>query len=43
VRRHAGDPYEARSYCYALEKCVKSFVRNGKGAIGVIERAQSLL
>jgi hypothetical protein len=37
VRRHAGGPYEAKSYCYTLEKRVKPFVKNGKGVIGVIE------
>jgi hypothetical protein len=26
---------EAGSYCYTLVKCVKPFVRNGKGVIGV--------
>jgi hypothetical protein len=35
VRRHAGGLYEAGSYWYTLVKCVKSFVRNGKGVIGV--------
>jgi hypothetical protein len=43
VRRHAGGPYEARSYCYTLEKCVKPFVRDGKGVIGLFERPQGLL
>jgi hypothetical protein len=35
VRRHAGGLYDAGSYCYALVKCVKPFVRNGKGVIEV--------
>jgi hypothetical protein len=35
VRRHAGGLYEAGSYCSTLVKCVKLFVRNEKGAIGV--------
>jgi hypothetical protein len=43
VRRHAGGPYKARSYCYTLEKRVKLFVRNEKGVIGVIEYPQGLL
>jgi hypothetical protein len=34
VRRHAGGPYEVRSYCYTFEKRVKPSVRNGKGVIG---------
>jgi hypothetical protein len=33
VRRHAGGMYDAGSYCYTLVKCLKSFVRNGKGVI----------
>jgi hypothetical protein len=33
VRRHAGGLYDAGSYCYALVKRVKPFVRNGKGVI----------
>jgi hypothetical protein len=37
VRRHAGGPYEARSYCNTLEKCVKLFVRDGNDVIGVFE------
>jgi hypothetical protein len=43
VQGHVGSPYEARSYCYTLKKHVKSFVRNGKGVIGVFERPQDLL
>jgi hypothetical protein len=35
MRRHAGDLYDTGSYCYALVKRVKSFVRNGKGVIEV--------
>jgi hypothetical protein len=35
VRRHAGGLYGAGSYCYALVKHVKLFVRNGKGVIEV--------
>jgi hypothetical protein len=37
VRRHAEGPYEARSYCYALGKRVKSFVWDRKGVIRVFE------
>jgi hypothetical protein len=33
VRRHAGGLYGAGSYCYALVKCLKTFVRNRKGVI----------
>jgi hypothetical protein len=33
VRRHAGGLYDARSYCYTLVKCLKPFVRVGKGVI----------
>jgi hypothetical protein len=33
VRRHAGDPYDAGSYCYTLVKCLKPFVRNEKVVI----------
>jgi hypothetical protein len=40
VRRHAGGLYDARSYCYALVKCLKSFVRNGKGVIEADDHAQ---
>jgi hypothetical protein len=35
VRRHAGGLYDAGSYCYALVKRVKPFVRNVKGVIEV--------
>jgi hypothetical protein len=37
VRRHAGCPYEVGSYCYALQKHVKSFVRNEKRVIGLFD------
>jgi hypothetical protein len=40
VRRHAGGLYEARSYYYTLVKCVKPFVRNRKGVIGVNDHTQ---
>jgi hypothetical protein len=40
VRRHAGGLYDARSYCYALVKCLKPFVRNGKGVIEADDHAQ---
>jgi hypothetical protein len=43
VRRHAGGLYDARSYCYALVKCLKPFVRNGKGAIEADDHAQGSL
>jgi hypothetical protein len=33
VRRHAGGLYDTGSYCYALVKCLKPFVKNGKGVI----------
>jgi hypothetical protein len=33
VRRHAGGLYDVGSYCYTLVKCLKPFVRNGKGVI----------
>jgi hypothetical protein len=33
VRRHAGGLYDAGTYCYALVKCLKRFVRDGKGVI----------
>jgi hypothetical protein len=33
VRRHAGGLYDARTYCYALVKCLKPPVRNRKGVI----------
>jgi hypothetical protein len=35
VRRHAGGLYDAGSYSYTLVKCLKPFVRNGKGVIEV--------
>jgi hypothetical protein len=35
VQRHAGGLYGAGSYCYALVKRVKPFVRNGKCVIEV--------
>jgi hypothetical protein len=40
VRGHAGGLYDAGSYCYALGKCLKLFVRNGKGVIEVNDHAQ---
>jgi hypothetical protein len=40
VRRHAGGLYDARSYYYALVKCLKPFVRNGKGVIEADDHAQ---
>jgi hypothetical protein len=40
VRRHAGGLYDAGSYCYTLVKCLKLFVRNGKGVIGADDHAQ---
>jgi hypothetical protein len=33
VRIHAGGLYDAGTYCYTLVKCLKQFVRNGKGVI----------
>jgi hypothetical protein len=33
VRRHAGGLYDVGTYCYTLVKCLKQFVRNGKGVI----------
>jgi hypothetical protein len=33
VRRHAGGLYDAGTYCYTLVKCLKQFVRDGKGVI----------
>jgi hypothetical protein len=33
VRRHAGGLYDAGSYSCTLVKCLKPFVRNGKGVI----------
>jgi hypothetical protein len=40
VRRHAGGLYDAGSYCYTLVKCLKPFVRNGKGVIEANDYAQ---
>jgi hypothetical protein len=40
VRRHAGGLYDAGSYCYTLVKCLKPFVRNGKGVIEADDLAQ---
>jgi hypothetical protein len=40
VRRHAGGLYDSGSYCYTLVKCLKSFVRNGKGVIEADDHAQ---
>jgi hypothetical protein len=40
IRRHAGGLYDARSYSYALVKCLKSFVRNGKGVTEADDHAQ---
>jgi hypothetical protein len=40
VRRHAGGLYDAGSYCYALVKCLKLFVRNGKGVIEANDHTQ---
>jgi hypothetical protein len=40
VRRHAGGMYNAGSYCYTLVKCLKPFVRNGKGVIEANDHAQ---
>jgi hypothetical protein len=40
VRRHAGGLYDAGSYCYTLVKCLKPFVRNGKGVIEADDHAQ---
>jgi hypothetical protein len=40
VRRHAGGLYDAGSYCYTLVKCLKPFVRNGKGVIEANDHAQ---
>jgi hypothetical protein len=33
VRRHAGGLYDAGTYFYTLVKCLRQFVRNGKGVI----------
>jgi hypothetical protein len=40
VRRHAGGLYDAGSYCYALVKCLKPFVRSGKGVIEANDHTQ---
>jgi hypothetical protein len=40
VRRHAGGMYDAGTYCYTLVKCLKRFVRNGKGVIEANDYAQ---
>jgi hypothetical protein len=40
VRRYAGGLYNAGSYCYTLVKCLKPFVRNGKGVIEVDDHAR---
>jgi hypothetical protein len=40
VRRHAGGLYDTRTYCYALVKCLKPFVRNRKGVIEADDHAQ---
>jgi hypothetical protein len=40
VRRHARGLYDAGSYCYTLVKCLKPFVRNGKGVIEADDHAQ---
>jgi hypothetical protein len=40
MQRHAGCPYEAGSYCYALQKCVKPFVRNRKGVIELFDHSR---
>jgi hypothetical protein len=40
VRRHAGGLNDAGSYCYTLVKCLKPFVRNGKGVIEANDHAQ---
>jgi hypothetical protein len=40
VRRHAGGLYDAGSYSYTLVKCLKPFVRNGKGVIEANDYAQ---
>jgi hypothetical protein len=33
VRRHTRGLYDAGSYCYTLVKCLKPFVKKGKGVI----------
>jgi hypothetical protein len=40
VRRHARGLYDAGTYCYALVKCLKPFVRNGKCVIEANDHAQ---
>jgi hypothetical protein len=40
IRRHAGGLYDAGRYCYTLVKCLKPFVRNGKGVIKADDHAQ---
>jgi hypothetical protein len=40
VRRHAGGLYDAGSYCFALVKCLKPFVRNEKGVIEANDHSQ---
>jgi hypothetical protein len=40
VQRHAGGLYDAGSYCYTLVKCLKTFVRNGKGVIEADDHTQ---
>jgi hypothetical protein len=40
VRRHAGGLYDVGTYCYTLVKCLKQFVRNGKGVIEANDYAQ---
>jgi hypothetical protein len=40
VRRHARGLYDTGNYCYTLVKCLKPFVRNGKGVIEVDDHAQ---
>jgi hypothetical protein len=40
VRRHTGGLYDAGSYYYTLVKCLKPFVRNGKGVIEADDHVQ---
>jgi hypothetical protein len=40
VQRHTGGLYDVGSYCYALVKCLKPFVRNRKGVIEADDHAQ---
>jgi hypothetical protein len=40
MRRHVGGLYDTRSYYYTLVKCLKPFVRFGKGVIEVDDHAQ---